>query len=105
MAVPETAMHKNDFATGCKYQIGFAWQVLAVQPVAETHGVGHEPHRYFGFGVFAFHRLHCAAAGSGNLHQARLIAVNLDSRTMVSSRLMRVLRIVSAPLCSISKPT
>lgn len=62
MTVPETTIHKNNFAPGRENQIGFARKLFAVQPVAIAHRMGQTPHGHFWFGVFAFHRLHGPAS-------------------------------------------
>ena len=51
MTVPEATVHKYDGLMLWEHQIGTAWQVSSMNPVAETALVKPMPERQFGFRI------------------------------------------------------
>jgi hypothetical protein len=70
MSVPETSVYKNSFMKARKYNIRRPRKILAMEPKAEAHAVGHAAHCQFRRSVFAFHRLHRSPSNLRRLHQA-----------------------------------
>lgn len=58
MAMPEAAMHENDFPPGAKNEIGRPWQGPIMEPVSESESMDETPNRPFRAGVLAAHTAH-----------------------------------------------
>ena len=56
MAMPETAVHKNDRAVFTQHQIRMTGQTWMVEPIAEATTKQELSHYHFGFSVFSFYR-------------------------------------------------
>jgi hypothetical protein len=55
-------MDENDHLSTRKYQIGFPWQVFAVQPEAQTKSMQSSPQDHLGLGVATTYPTHVEAA-------------------------------------------
>jgi len=62
VAMPETAMYKDDGLVFRQYYIGLAGEVFYVQTVAIAQGMQVAAHEHFGLGVLAFYAAHIVAA-------------------------------------------
>lgn len=62
MRMPEATMNKDDLAVLGQNDVRPSRQVLAMKPEAVPHGVKYAPDSELRAGVFAFDRLHYAAA-------------------------------------------
>lgn len=75
MLVPKAAMDEDDLSAWAKHKIGFAREVLPVEPVTIAKPMYGRSHQEFGLGVLRPDRLHVAAArlssDVGFLHAAR----------------------------------
>jgi hypothetical protein len=56
--VPETAMHKYDFAEARKNHVGFAGEIADVQTVAEAHPVYESANHHLRFCILGPHSGH-----------------------------------------------
>lgn len=63
--VPKTAMDKDDLSPAGEDQIGVAWQVAAMEPVAVSHPVDEPPDRHFWLHTLAADCAHVGAALEG----------------------------------------
>lgn len=62
MAVPETTMYENELLAPYKHNVGIAWKVFPVKPVAVAIGMKTLSDGDFGSGIFAAYSTHDAAA-------------------------------------------
>jgi hypothetical protein len=63
MGVPETSMHKNQFAPSSEHNVRFAGQVAAMKPVSIAKAKEDSPHRQFRGCVLAGDSAHVFASG------------------------------------------
>lgn len=61
MTVPKAAVNKYHLPPAWKYEVGFTWQVSAVQPESVTHSMGEATHEEFGLSVLALNGPHDTA--------------------------------------------
>ncbi len=62
MRMPEATMNKDDLSVLWQNDVRPSRQILAMKPEAVPHGVKYAPDSELRAGVFAFDRLHYAAA-------------------------------------------
>jgi hypothetical protein len=60
--VPETAVDKNTHTVSRQNDVGFAWQIVPVEPKPVAHGMQQPSHNKLGLGVFAANAAHELAA-------------------------------------------
>jgi hypothetical protein len=51
MLMPKTPMNKNDCLVFCQHNIGFSWQILAMNPEAEAKSMQKRTHKQLRFSV------------------------------------------------------
>jgi hypothetical protein len=74
MLVPEAAMHKNCLLPATENQIGFAGEILGMEPIAVPHTVHKAPDEHLRRGVLAVDVPHIfgAAFGGERIHHYTL---------------------------------
>ncbi len=98
MPVPKTAVHKENFSSGGKNEIGLTLKVGAVKSVPITHTMNKTANHHFRSRILAPNGPHDIAAGFRRLlYHVLLMAVRLDSFIKASPLLILVFLTISEP--------